>query len=100
MNQLGLFKVKSWKNDADEFIERNPEVYAMFRLHASRALARGRRFGMKALAEKIRWDEQVESLTPRRFKVDNGHISWIGRRLIEEMPGLDKLIETRKVGES
>jgi hypothetical protein len=79
---------------ADKWMDRNPKVYGYFRHFACEAADRRQRFGMKALAERVRWECQVKT-TGADFKICNSYIAYIARRLIEELPYLEEFIELR-----
>jgi hypothetical protein len=55
---------------------------------------RGRRFGMKALVEHVRWHMQVNGTTD--FAINNNHTSAFARRLIKEHPRVEPFIVTRR----
>ena len=72
-------------------------VMSLFRRLAENAMAHGRRFGMKGLAEVVRWEIRMsENPDEPQFKVNNSYISCIARELKTELPGLEKFIEMRK----
>ena len=82
---------------AAEWMLRHPEAMRLFRLYARQMLDRGRRFGMKALAERVRWEHALLPDDAETWKLNNNHVAYIARRLCEEMPGLEALIELRQV---
>ncbi len=92
--QINLCFIDSLEIKAKLWIDTNPEIYGLFRKFAFQALKTGRHFGMKALAERVRWECNVE--WGGSFKVNNNFVTYIGRRLIREYPELKPLIETRK----
>ena len=54
----------------------------------------GRRFGMKLLAERVRWEMTLRG-GAEDFKVNNSYISYCGRKLIEDDPRLAAHIKCR-----
>lgn len=83
------------RREADEWIAKYPHVYRLFERYALEASRRGRKFGMKALVERVRW--QVIFETDEEYKLNNNYTSYIGRRLVRDHPELEQYIEFRKV---
>ena len=80
------------------WIEANPEVMELFRRFAVEALRQGRRFWVKLLAERVRWEMRMTWRQDRQgFKMNNSHTAYLARDLLREMPALERLIETRRV---
>lgn len=74
----------------------NPEAVARFRAFARQMLEAKRRFGMKQLAERVRWESRAACVRGRDgFRINNNHIAYLARDLVREMPGLAALIEIR-----
>ena len=79
-----------------EFHAANPHVYLEFERRAMELLCAGvRRIGVKAIAERIRWDVHVRVLTPD-YKIDNSLVSLYARLLIHRRPELAEVIELRQ----
>lgn len=55
----------------------NPEVWQWFEKFTLEAIARGRRMGAKAVAERVRWEIEIEH--NRKFKVGNSWIAYYAR---------------------
>ncbi len=85
----------TYEAQAAEWIEENPEAFEMFCLFALEAANRGRRFGAKALAERVRWECALKYDRNKGPKVNNNHVSTIARRLVDRYPHLDEYIEFR-----
>lgn len=84
-------KYRAWKAT-------HPQVYALFLRFAEEALRAGRRFGIKQLGERVRWEVWMAWPKDKAgFRINNNHLAYIGRDLILELPGLADLIETRRV---
>ena len=81
---------------ADLWIDQNPHVYALFERFAMQMHARGRRFGVKALAERVRWECAVTSVSDDGYKIANNHTAYVARRLIRDHPELASLIQTKR----
>lgn len=95
--QQGLFAKKKDKNDkirelltsdgvdADtiekflEWFNQNQKAWTTFKRYASQALLNKRKVGAKAVAERVRWDSEVESLGRWDFKVNNNYVAYLAR---------------------
>lgn len=79
------------------WIRRHPEAYALFVKYALElALRRKRRFGIKLIAERVRW-EAVFEWGEEDFKINNNYPAYIARRLVREYPSLEGRLEFRMV---
>lgn len=82
---------------AERWIDENPAVYAIFEEFALQAARRGRRFGIGALTERVRWEVAMTWAEDERgFKINNNHRAYIARRLILDHPELADYIECRE----
>ena len=90
-----VFPPRNLAAHADAWIRENPEGWALFRQFAREAAAKGRKFGAKALAERVRWSATVEG-TAQDFAVNNSYISYLARRLVQDDPTLAPFIEFRE----
>lgn len=88
---------KDLRREAELFIGSQPKVYALFERFALQMLERGRSFGISLLTERVRW-EVVMTWDPddRGFKINNNHRAYIARRLIQDHPRLEALVQCRK----
>ena len=76
---------------------KNPDVIAMFLNFARERMTLGKPFGLKALWERVRWEQ---ALLPERtdpFRLNNNHVSYVVRDLLEIEPRLRSYIRTRRV---
>ncbi len=83
----------------------NPAVMRKFEALALERASRGERFGVKQLAEYIRWHEWFGHAKDNVaykgfFKVHNNHVAYIARELIRRHPRLKEFIELRKAKET
>ncbi len=74
-----------------------PWVYERFKQLAEERIRLNRRFGMKALAERVRWDIPLNIPKYDGYRINNNLVAYLARELKRDLPGLDKLIETRSV---
>ena len=85
------------RKEAESFMAENPEVLELFVKFALDMAATGRRFGVKLLAERVRWEVATTWAEDERgFKLNNNHTAYIGRALIERHPSLGSLIRFRE----
>lgn len=82
---------------AAAWMAEHPEAMRLFERLALVAAGRGRRFGMKALAERVRWEFSIER-NDDEYKINNNHVAYVGRELVRRHPHLGKLIEFRTAG--
>jgi hypothetical protein len=72
----------------------------LFVRFAREMLARRRRFGVKLLVERVRWEVGVTiPADAEGFRLNNNWAPNIARDLIEELPALADYIETRRVAD-
>ena len=76
------------------------KMYPLFRRFAYERLIAARRFSVKALAERVRWEASVDTQwRTHEFKFNNNLSAYVARDLIREWPLLERLIEVRRVKE-
>lgn len=80
-----------------EWAEKNPELLGLFLLYARERMALGRKFGMKALWERVRWDRPVTITRTDAWRLNNSHVSYVARDLLRVEPRLKDFIQTRRV---
>jgi hypothetical protein len=79
------------------WIEANPRIFARFEYFALEMARKGKRFGMKLLGERVRWELMIEiEKDPDGFRLNNNLISYLGRELVHRHPELEPFIEFRK----
>lgn len=72
-----------------------PELREAFLAFARREVEAGRRFGVKELAERLRWREFV-ARDGEAFKLDNSLVSCYARLLVADYPECRPFILLRK----
>jgi hypothetical protein len=84
-------------NDAFwKFHEENPQVFDELVLLARLAKSKGRdRIGMKMLWERLRWEIFI-STTGDEYKLNNNYHSRYARYIMESVPDLAGIFETRE----
>ncbi len=83
------------RENAQRWIDENPQAMELFRLFAFEMANKCQRFGMKALCERVRWDMAV-STTGGDFKVNNSHVAYLARELVRRYPGLTCFLSFRR----
>jgi hypothetical protein len=76
------------------WISENRGVYSLFLKFAQEMASKGRCFGVKMLAERVRWECLV--LLNGDYKINNNYVAYIARRLVMEDPSLGRYIRFRK----
>lgn len=75
-------------------------AYALCRRYALEKLARGQRFGIAQLVERVRCDTPVAiEKDAAGYRINNSFRAYIARDLIAEVPALKPLIETRAIAD-
>lgn len=94
--QLDIFALSTGRKDpvmaARAWIKANPAGWHMFLAYARELVTQGRHFGVKLIAERVRYECH---LTGVPYRLDNRAVSSLARFLIEEIPEARELIETR-----
>lgn len=73
-------------------------AYALCLTFASEKLARGQRFGIAQLVERVRWEAPLpEDNGGEAWKINNNHRAYLARDLIRDLPALRSLITVRQV---
>jgi hypothetical protein len=101
---LSLFDEPGWLTNPSTRLERefavfhasNPHVYEEFERRALELHRAGqRRIGVKAIAERLRYDVMLRTLGDE-YKINNNRVAFYSRLLIHRNPELADAIETRK----
>ena len=83
-----------YREEADAWIADNPEAWDYMTDQALVSARNGRRFGIGALCEVVRWKmRNVEGRTG--FKLNNSHRAAFARRLVKEHPEIAPYISMR-----
>lgn len=98
MSQPDLFaEQERLRRAASDWIRANPDAFALFERFALEMAALKRRFGMKALTERVRWEvARSWEKDADGFKLNNNLPSYIGRELVARHPALAEWIELRR----
>jgi hypothetical protein len=76
----------------------NPHVLDAFVHYAEQVRRRGlRRFGAKAIAERLRWEYAIQTEDDSGFKLNNNLTSRLARAAVDRRPDLAGLFEFREL---
>ncbi len=93
---LFSFATPAERSDFDEYHERNPQVWAMFKRFTFEAILSGRsRIGAKMIAERIRWETFLRPAEGDEFKINNNYVAFYARKFMCEFPEHDSVFQTR-----
>lgn len=101
MEALPLFDAlqDKWTQQADAWIEQNPQAFDLFCSVALHYHYRGQKIGSKAIIEEIRYKllGQLDPTHPTgKYVFNNNYTSQIARRAIEKHPQLKWTLKIRK----
>jgi hypothetical protein len=77
------------------FHEANPHVYTAVRYVALWAVKNGRKLGMKAIYERVRWEYNLQT-ADEPYRLNNNYTAHYARLLMEQEPELVGYFEIRK----
>lgn len=85
------------RRKAAAWIDQNPQAFKLFERFALQMARQGRPFGMKALAERVRWEVmQTWADDAAGYKLNNNLVAYLGRELVARHPQLRELVEFRR----
>jgi len=79
------------------WVETHKDIYRLCVHFAREAHATGRRIGMKAIWERVRWECSVKRQNGDAYALNNCHVSRLARLIMEREPDLANLFETREL---
>ncbi len=84
--------------EAEQFLERHPNVYDLFVRFAMEKKTLDQTFGAKHLAERVRWECGLTKGADEmgEYLLNNNHIAYIARKLVSDYPELLDFIKFRK----
>ncbi len=93
------------RDRATAWMRENPDAMAYFERFAleaasSSANGRPRQFGIKFLAERVRWEIYLQRSADFKFKINNNHVAYIARELVRRQPHLRDHLHFRKTRKS
>jgi len=92
----GVEQQETIEETFEMFHEYNPHVYDLLLDYALTVKRAGRKVGMKAIFERLRWDYLVHTNSNSGFKLNNNYTSLYARKLMDNEPELEGFFETRE----
>lgn len=92
----GEISGRNWEMEATAWIDKNPAIIEVYLRMARSKAARGRKFGIGALTEVVRWECDDPAVYGSDFKINNNFRAYIARHLVAVDPGLERYIEFRE----
>ena len=90
----------SHRSAAEQWRRNHPDGWALIETEALERLARGQKFGMKALIEFVRWHLTYKTRAEARdYKLNNNFTAHFARMLVADHPAIAGLIHMREAGE-
>lgn len=86
----------NWEVEAAAWIAKNPAIIEVFLRMARAKAGRGRRFGIGALTEVVRWECDDPEVYGSDFKINNNFRAYIARHLVALDRNLERFIEFRE----
>ncbi len=87
-------EIKNWKLGAALWIKKNPKIAQLYFDYAKEMANAKRRFGIKLVAERVRWDMYFK--IGESYKVNNNHTPYIARWIIAKDSSIEKYMRFRK----
>ena len=78
-----------------EYHRANPKVWEQFQRFALQAAESGRKLGAKAIAERVRWETEIEK--GEEFKFCNSYVSYYARIFAAKHPEHSDYFEFRTI---
>ena len=82
--------------DARVWIEDHPWAFAELTIRCMEVAEAGKRFGMKAVVERMRWEGKIKKLAHEDYSFNNNHTSHISRAIVGLHPEVKPFIEMRR----
>jgi len=74
----------------------NPQVFELYERFAQEAFARGKKFSISLLTERIRWEIQMGwEKDQEGFKINNNYRAYIARDLLDSHPEYGEFLQVR-----
>lgn len=84
-------------NRFNDFNEKNPEVYALFKRFTFQAISNGhKRLSAWMIANRIRWETQIETVNDD-YKISNDYIALYSRKFMRDYPQYDGFFKIKEM---
>ncbi len=90
---------KNLRMETAKWIKDHPKTAELFFRFARQSAVRGKRFGMKAIAERVRWEINIEGeeRNGEAYKISNDLIAYLGRWIIARDKSIEPFLRFKKV---
>jgi hypothetical protein len=85
---------KNLRLECYQWIKGNPDIANLFLQFAQQLAKKGKPFGVKLIAERIRWEFAIEKTED--FKINNNYPAYVARWLVFKDPQLEPLLSFRE----
>lgn len=85
---------RNWREDAERWIQANPEVFRMYESIALEYAKTGCAFGIDLVTCILRWERRFD--WSETFKINSNYRAYIARALMQKHPQLGTLMKIRK----
>jgi len=86
---------KDLRVETARWIKKHPDVARLFLRYANALAQKERPFGMKLIAERVRWETYFNH--GESYKISNNHTAYIARWIIAKDPSIENFIRFRNV---
>ena len=86
---------KDLRDAARKWIVEHPRTMRFINHFAKEMVAKKKKFGVKLLIERVRWEHLIQG-GDDRFKVNNNHTAYIARWIIQVIPAAEEFLSFRE----
>ena len=87
----------NYREQALKYLDQYPRILTLFIQFALEAVAAKKKFAAMMIAQRVRWEVTVYAKDEEGFKLNNSHVPYIMRRVIELHPQVESWVEMRRV---
>lgn len=87
---------KNLRMETAKWIKAHPTTAELFFLFSKQLAGRGKRFGMKAIAERVRWEVTLEG-NHEDYKISNDLVAYIARWIIARDKTIEPFLRFKRV---
>ena len=85
-------------NRFNQFHNDNPHVYTLFKRFTFMAIGRGhQRLSAWMIANRIRWETQIETISVEDYKLSNDYIALYARKFMKDYPEFDGFFRIKEM---
>lgn len=87
---------RDYRSEASAWIDEHPTAWELIVGLALERVKAKRRFGMKALIERARWDAPARFFGSGTYKLNNNHSAYLARELVKRYPSARRYLSMRR----